>query len=128
MTLGYEYDIYLFVCLRSGFVEMPAYLLLYFSLAYFKRTTNISAFMIFGGVSMLVIPMLQSSMPNFASTLGAIGKLGISSSFSVIYIHSNELFPTTIRNSGMGLVAVAARIGQRLLFYSEYTPWPNRFE
>lgn len=95
----------------SAFVEMPAYLMLFFSLAYFKRTTNMSAFMIFGGVSMIVIPMLQSTMPNYASTLASIGKLGVSSSFSCIYIHSNELFPTTIRNSGMGLVAVAARIG-----------------
>merc|ERR1712129_538032 len=78
----------------SAFVEMPAYLVLFISLKYFKRTTNISAFMIFGGVSMIVIPMLQSTMPNFESTLASIGKLGVSSSFSVIYIHSNELFPT----------------------------------
>jgi hypothetical protein len=40
-----------------------------------------------------------------------LGKLCISSSFAMIYIHSNEIFPTTIRNSGMGLVSVAARIG-----------------
>ena len=102
---------------RSGFVEMPAYVVILFSLEYFKRTTNISAFMIFGGVSMIVIPMLQSSMPMMASTLAAIGKLGISSSFAIIYIHSNELFPTSIRNSGMGLVAVASRIGGILAPY-----------
>merc|ERR1712228_704712 len=73
--------------------------------------------MIFGGVSMMIIPLLESSMPMLTATLAAIGKLGISSSFSVIYIHSNELFPTTIRNSGMGLVAVAARIGGILAPY-----------
>jgi len=101
----------------SGFVEMPAYVVILFSLEYFKRTTNMSAFMIFGGVSMIVIPMLQSSMPMMASTLAAIGKLGISSSFAIIYIHSNELFPTSIRNSGMGLVAVASRIGGILAPY-----------
>ncbi len=36
-------------------------------------------------------------------------KLCISASFSVIYIHSSEVFPTSIRNTGVGLVSVAAR-------------------
>ena len=66
---------------------------------------------------MIVIPMLQSSMPIVASTLAAIGKLGISSSFAIIYIHSNELFPTSLRNSGMGLVGLSARIGWSLSPY-----------
>ena len=96
---------------------MPAYVVIFFSLQYFKRTTNISAFMIFGGVSMMIIPLLESSMPMLTATLAAIGKLGIASSFSVIYIHSNELFPTSIRNSGMGLVSVSARIGGILAPY-----------
>ena len=30
---------------------------------------------------------------------------------AVIYIHSGEIFPTTIRNSAMGLVSVSARVG-----------------
>ena len=29
----------------------------------------------------------------------------------MVYIHSGEIFPTTVRNSGMGLVSVAARVG-----------------
>ncbi len=38
-------------------------------------------------------------------------KLCISASFSVIYIHSGEVFPTSIRNTAIGLVSVAARLG-----------------
>ena len=94
---------------------MPAALVLFFSLAYFKRTTNISAFMILGGVSMMLIPLFQS--PITIQALATIGKLGISSSYAIIYIHSNELFPTSIRNSGMGLVSVSARIGGILAPY-----------
>ena len=30
---------------------------------------------------------------------------------NIIYIHSNEIFPTTIRNVSMGLVSSAARLG-----------------
>ena len=40
-----------------------------------------------------------------------VGKLCLAASFAVIYIHSGEIFPTTIRNSAMGLVSVAARSG-----------------
>jgi hypothetical protein len=46
-------------------------------------------------------------------TTGAalVGKLCLAASFAVVYIHSGEIFPTTIRNSAMGLVSVAARCG-----------------
>jgi MFS family permease len=45
----------------------------------------------------------------FAAAL--MGKLCLAASFAVVYIHSGEIFPTTIRNSAMGLVSVAARCG-----------------
>lgn len=35
----------------------------------------------------------------------------ISMSFAIIYIYSAELMPTIVRNVGMGIVSVAARIG-----------------
>lgn len=47
--------------------------------------------------------------PSVVSTVTLFCKLCISSSFQVIYVHGSELFPTPIRNTGMGMVAVAAR-------------------
>ena len=44
-----------------------------------------------------------------------LGARSVTGTFT--YIHSNELFPTSIRNSGMGLVAVASRIGGILAPY-----------
>ena len=71
--------------------------------------------MVIGGVSCLLISAVEKipiaqfyALDDF---LGLLGKLCISASFSVIYIHSNEIFPTTIRNSAMGLVSFATRIG-----------------
>lgn len=95
----------------SGLVELPAYFGSIFTLKYFNRTTNILSVMIFAGIAMLSIPLLQSWSPSMAATLGFLGKLGISASFAFIYIHSSEFFPTSIRNASMGLVSVAARVG-----------------
>lgn len=44
-------------------------------------------------------------------TLGTLGKLFITTSFDAIYVFSAELFPTVVRNSGMGMVSVASRFG-----------------
>ena len=34
-----------------------------------------------------------------------------SASYAIIYIYANELFPTNVRNSGMGICSMVARIG-----------------
>ncbi|XP_076466934.1 organic cation transporter protein-like isoform X2 [Babylonia areolata] len=44
-------------------------------------------------------------------TLSMIGKFGISAAFAIIYVFSAELFPTLVRNSGMGSSSLMARIG-----------------
>lgn len=44
-------------------------------------------------------------------TLAMIGKLGASAAFAVIYVFSAELFPTVVRNAGIGASSCCARIG-----------------
>ena len=67
--------------------------------------------MVTGGGACLLIQLLSSLAPALIQSLALLGKLCLASSFSVVYIHSAEIFPTTVRNSGMGLVSVAARVG-----------------
>ena len=43
--------------------------------------------------------------------LAMLGKLGISGSFAVIYVFSAELFPTVVRNLGVGVGSMCARVG-----------------
>ena len=40
-----------------------------------------------------------------------IGKLGAAAAFAVIYVFSAELYPTVVRNAGMGASSCCARIG-----------------
>jgi MFS family permease len=95
----------------SGAVEIPAYILTNFLLDYYGRRAVLCVYMIGGGVSCLAIQLLASTAPSIVASCALLGKLCLAASFAVIYIHSGEIFPTTIRNSAMGLVSVAARVG-----------------
>jgi len=44
-------------------------------------------------------------------TLAMLGKVGISAAYAIIYVWSAELYPTVIRNVGMGISSTFANIG-----------------
>ena len=94
----------------SGAVEIPSYALTFFLLAYLGRRLSLCGFMIFGGGALLLI-VVSSSFQGIVNALSSFGKFCIAASFSIVYIHSGELFPTSVRNSAMGVVAVTARVG-----------------
>ena len=50
-------------------------------------------------------------------TLAVIGKTCASTGFEVLYIFSSELFPTVVRNVGMGSSSAFARAGSMLSPY-----------
>ena len=95
----------------SGAVEIPAALLTYWLLGVAGRRLSLCLTMVTGGGACLLIQLISSLAPALIQSLALLGKLCLASSFSVVYIHSAEIFPTTVRNSGMGLVSVAARVG-----------------
>ena len=49
-----------------------------------------------------------------ATTLSLLGKLCISFAFAGVYIYTCEIFPTTMRNLGIGFCSFCARIGSAL--------------
>ncbi|KAK3098129.1 hypothetical protein FSP39_016424 [Pinctada imbricata] len=51
------------------------------------------------------------SLQPLTLTLAIIGKIGSAGAFAVVYVFSAELFPTVVRNAGMGASSCIARIG-----------------
>jgi len=49
--------------------------------------------------------------------LAMLGKLGAAAAFAIIYVYSAELFPTIVRNAGLGASSCCARIGGMLAPY-----------
>ena len=43
-----------------------------------------------------------------------IGKFAVAGSFGLIYLYTAELFPTQVRNLGVGVTSIGARLGGML--------------
>ncbi|NXE90545.1 S22AD protein, partial [Menura novaehollandiae] len=48
--------------------------------------------------------------PVATTVLATIGKFTASASFSISYLYAAELFPTVVRQTGVGLCAMSARV------------------
>ncbi|XP_071954547.1 solute carrier family 22 member 15-like isoform X2 [Antedon mediterranea] len=100
----------------SGLIEIPANLFAYVFMRCFGRKPCMLVSYFLGGVGCVGLLVIQPNDSNsktaLARTLLAmIGKFGISSAFTGIYVYSVELIPTVVRNSGMGICSMFARIG-----------------
>ncbi|KAL5011131.1 hypothetical protein ScPMuIL_013436 [Solemya velum] len=99
----------------SAAMEVIAYALCLLLLDRMGRKKLHSLSMILGGVACLctIFTVLYGGEEKEWTTilLSNIGKLGSSIAFAVIYVYSAELFPTVVRNSGLGSSSMCARIG-----------------
>lgn len=96
----------------SGLIEFPAYTLSIFLLYYLGRRGPLAFMYYLLGGSLL----LSLAMPNAQGILAmaTIGKFGSVCAFAIIYVQAVEIFPTVIRNTGIGSSSSVARIGSIL--------------
>lgn len=101
----------------SGAVEIPAYILLLFTLNKYGRRTILCSTMLVAGVSLLLTIIVPQSMNWLLIACAMIGKMAITSSYGTIYIFTAEQFPTVVRNVGLGASSMVARVGGILAPY-----------
>ncbi|XP_015242282.1 PREDICTED: solute carrier family 22 member 6-like [Cyprinodon variegatus] len=93
-----------------GLVEMPARTITLFTLNRSRKFSQL-AFLAVGGSACLLTTCIPSDLPIVRTVLAMIGKFGITASLSIIYVYSAEVFPTVIRQNGIGIGSMCARIG-----------------
>ena len=95
--------------LISGLIEFPAYSVCIVLLFYLGRRAPLAFMYFLLGGSLL----LSLTMPTTQSVLAmaTIGKFGAVCAFAIIYVQAAEIFPTVVRNTGIGTSSSMARVG-----------------
>uniref|UniRef100_A0A4W4HF03 Major facilitator superfamily (MFS) profile domain-containing protein n=1 Tax=Electrophorus electricus TaxID=8005 RepID=A0A4W4HF03_ELEEL len=107
-------------CFLSAVTEVPAYIIATLLLKNCPRRPLLSAFLSIGGGFLLLIQLIPDSLHTLALSLEMAGKFGFTMSFTVVYIYTAEIYPTVLRNLGIGMCSSAARIGST---FSKYLPY-----
>lgn len=90
-------------------VEIPGYYLGLVTIDRFGRVPAFIGSMILCGITCISCGYAETVWLQIALFL--VGKLGITCSFSIIYVHATEMMPTVIRSSCVGFFATMSRVG-----------------
>ncbi|AWP04906.1 putative organic cation transporter protein-like [Scophthalmus maximus] len=93
-----------------GLVEIPARSLVLLVLPRSRRLSQ-SGFLVVGGLACLLMLTVPADHPRVLTGLAMVGKFGITASFAVIYVYTAEIFPTVLRQTGIGVSCMFARMG-----------------
>ncbi|WAQ99761.1 ORCT-like protein [Mya arenaria] len=105
-------------------VEYPAAFMEYVMINRYGRKPTVIIFHVICGVALITATIINtcadgnSSMVLTATVFTLIGKFAITGSFSTIFLYTPELYPTNMRNTGIGMSSAAARIGGMLAPFS----------
>ncbi|KNC32287.1 Organic cation transporter protein [Lucilia cuprina] len=107
---GNKYFNFALVCL----VEIPGYTLAWISLNKFGRRLSLTGSLFLCAITCVAGGYITKGSNWIIISLFLIGKLGITSSFAVIYAYTAEMMPTVIRGGGVGVMSTFARFGAML--------------
>ncbi|XP_075010350.1 solute carrier family 22 member 15-like isoform X1 [Calonectris borealis] len=107
-------NLYLNVAL-SGLVEVPAFPLCMFFIekSWSGRRKTMTCFLIFAGFACIFTMFLPTNSGLLLSPtlLALCGKMMVSAAFNIVYIYTSELYPTVLRNAGLGVCSMSCRFG-----------------
>lgn len=98
-------------------IDTPGIFLCWVTVQKFGRRVPFCVFMIIGGVACLLVLIVPKDEERFIRILAFIGRGFVTMSFSILYLYSSELYPTSIRNLAVGTCSTIARLGFILASY-----------
>ncbi|XP_077403600.1 solute carrier family 22 member 6 [Vanacampus margaritifer] len=110
-----------------GAVDIPAKVVITVTMSFIGRRPSQSGALILAGITVLINLMVPYDHQTLRTSLAVVGKGCLAASFNCCYLYSGELFPTIIRQNGMGWVSMMARVGAMVapmvLLSGDYIPW-----
>ncbi|XP_054296762.2 solute carrier family 22 member 20 [Pongo pygmaeus] len=94
-----------------GIVDIPAMLVATATMIYVGRRATVASFLILAGLMVIANMFVPEGMQILRTAQAALGKGCLASSFICVYLFTGELYPTEIRQMGMGFASVHARLG-----------------
>ncbi|XP_034539647.1 solute carrier family 22 member 6 [Notolabrus celidotus] len=119
-------DIYL-IQVIFGAVDIPAKVVITVTMSFFGRRPSQCGAVIVGGLMILANLLVPYDKQTLRTSLACVGKGCLAASFNCCYLYTGELYPTIIRQNGMGWVSMMARVGSMVapmvLLMGDYLPW-----
>ncbi|XP_075136609.1 solute carrier family 22 member 20-like [Leptodactylus fuscus] len=94
-----------------GAIDVPAKFVAALTMSYVGRRVTQGTFLILAGAMIIANIFVPVDMRVLRTALAALGKGFCASAFMCAYLYSGELFPTEIRQTGMGFSDMNARVG-----------------
>uniref|UniRef100_A0A3Q1HR97 Major facilitator superfamily (MFS) profile domain-containing protein n=1 Tax=Anabas testudineus TaxID=64144 RepID=A0A3Q1HR97_ANATE len=93
-----------------GAVELPAQLGCLPLIQHFGRRISQAGMLLFGGCACLGILAIPKDLPVVVTVIAVLGKFAATACFSTVYVYTAELYPTILRQNGVGLNSMCARV------------------
>nr|XP_056708553.1 solute carrier family 22 member 6-A-like [Euleptes europaea] len=99
------------VQLIFGAVDFPAKLISVLSICFIGRRFTQAVTLILAGMAILANIFVPQGMQTLRTVFAVFGKGCLAASFNCVYLYTGELYPTVLRQTGMGLSNTMARSG-----------------
>ncbi|NWI85777.1 S226B protein, partial [Pitta sordida] len=107
---NFDVDIYV-IQLIFGAVDIPAKLVSILTITYVGRRFTQALALGLAGLAVLANVLVPQDLRTLRTALAVFGKGCLAASFNCVFLYTGELYPTVIRQTGMGLANTMARLG-----------------
>ncbi|XP_063038570.1 solute carrier family 22 member 6-A-like [Melospiza melodia melodia] len=94
-----------------GAVDFPAKVVVTVSLSYVGRRLSLMVTLFLAGLVIVANIFVPTELQTVRTALAVIGKGCLSASFNCVFLYTTELYPTPIRQTGLGFGSTMARVG-----------------
>nr|XP_006990880.1 solute carrier family 22 member 7 isoform X1 [Peromyscus maniculatus bairdii] len=102
------------VQLMFGAVELPAKITVYFLVRHVGRRLTEAGMLLGAALTFGISLLVSSETKSWIMALLVLGKVFSEAAFTTAYLFTSELYPTVLRQTGLGLTALMGRLGASL--------------